>query len=656
MEQTPRSVLREVFGFEDFRPMQESVIETVLAGKDVLAVMPTGGGKSLCYQVPALLLGGLSLVVSPLIALMRDQVAFLREYGVEAFVLNSSLSPEEWRANAAAARAAAGRSEGAALLYVAPETLASPRMRDALSGLRLSLLAVDEAHCISEWGHDFRPEYRALGALRAELPPSPCLALTATATERVRAEIMAELGFDEPREFVAGFDRPNIFLAARRRAKVLDQIAALAADYPEQSGIVYCFSRARAESIAGGLADLGISALPYHAGLPAEVRSANQDAFIDGEVRVIAATTAFGMGIDKPDIRFVVHADLPKSIEQYYQEIGRAGRDGLPARALLLYSPADAMKIRALLADSHNAYSGSAGDDGADGDANGAERANQALAAETSLRAMMGYAEATSCRRAILLSWFGDTVARAGDGARAGDTGGVMGASGTTGCGACDVCTGTSESGGEEADLTTEAWKLLSCVKRTGERYGAGHVIDVLTGSRNERVLGLGHAELSTWGIGKEWTKAQWSDLCRQLVIKGYLDKDPEYGVLSLTSLAYASFRDRVPIRAVPLPAARTGRKGQGRAGGPGYPGTVPGGAAGTSSLDLVLESKLRALRKRLAGDAGVPPYVIFSDRSLFDLVAKKPRSREELLEVFGFGKVKTERLGDEILAEIIGV
>jgi len=655
MEQTPRSVLKEVFGFEDFRPMQESVIETVLAGKDVLAVMPTGGGKSLCYQVPALLLGGLSLVVSPLIALMRDQVAFLREYGVEAFVLNSSLSAEEWRSNAAAARAAAGRREGAALLYVAPETLASPRMRDALSGLRLSLLAVDEAHCISEWGHDFRPEYRALGALRAELPPSPCLALTATATERVRAEIMAELGFDEPREFVAGFDRPNIFLAARRRAKVLDQIAALAAEYPEQSGIVYCFSRARAESIARGLAGLGIQALPYHAGLPAEERSANQDAFIDGEVRVIAATTAFGMGIDKPDIRFVVHADLPKSIEQYYQEIGRAGRDGLPARALLLYSPADAMKIRALLASSHNAYEGG---EEVDGDAGGAGpgdgRGDQALAAEASLRAMMGYAEATGCRRSILLSWFGDAAPRGGAaiGASVG-SGGAEGASKGPGCGACDICTGTSEAGGEEADVTTEAWKLLSCVKRTGERYGAGHVIDVLSGSRNERVLGLGHAELSTWGIGKEWTKAQWSDLCRQLVIKGYLDKDPEFGVLSLTPLAYASFRDRVPIRAVPLPAAKPGRKGQGRAGGPGPGGTVLGAA---SAQDLSLESRLRALRKRLAGEAGVPPYVIFSDRSLFDLVARKPASREELLEVFGFGKVKTERLGDDILAVIRGV
>lgn len=641
MEKTPRSVLKEVFGFDDFRPMQEAVIDAVLSGRDVLAVMPTGGGKSLCYQVPAILSGGLSLVVSPLIALMRDQVAFLREYGVEALVLNSSLSAEEWRANAAAARAVAARRDAAALLYVAPETLASPRMRDALYGLKLSLLAVDEAHCISEWGHDFRPEYRALGALRAELPPAPCLALTATATERVRSEIMAELRFAEPCEFVAGFDRPNIFLEARRRTKVLDQIAALAAEYPEQSGIVYCFSRARAESIAEGLAGRGISALPYHAGLPPEERSANQDAFIDGEVRVIAATTAFGMGIDKPDIRFVAHADLPKSIEQYYQEIGRAGRDGLPARALLLYSPADAMKIRALLAESHNAFGG---DDGGGQD-------SQALAAEASLRGMLRYAEATGCRRAVLLSWFGDAVSRAGDGR------GANGPVGGPGCGACDICTGTAEgaagAGREEADLTTEAWKLLSCVKRTGERYGAGHVIDVLTGSRNERVLGLGHAELSTWGIGKEWSKAQWSDLCRQLVIRGYLDRDEEYGVLSLTSLAYASFRDRVPIRAVPPPPAKTGRKGEGR-GAAGSSGASAG--SGNLSRDTGLESALRALRKRLASEAGVPPYVIFSDRSLFALAARKPGSKEELLEVFGFGKVKTERIGAEILAVIRGL
>jgi ATP-dependent DNA helicase RecQ len=478
-------------------------------------------------------------------------------------------------------------------------------------------VAVDEAHCISEWGHDFRPEYRALGALRAELPHSPWLALTATATARVREDIARELGIERGRKFVAGFDRPNIFLEVARRKDALGQIAALAGEYPGQSGIVYCFSRARAESIAEGLSARGLPALPYHAGLPAEVRARNQDAFIDDEVRIVAATTAFGMGIDKPDIRFVVHADLPKSVEQYYQEIGRAGRDGLAARALLLYSFSDAMKIRSLFAE---------------------KEGDEALAAEASLRSMLRFAESPGCRRAALLAHFGEKAA-------------------TERCASCDVCAGPLSGGGdEESDVTVQAWKFLSCVKRTGERYGAGHVIDVLTGSRNERVLGLGHAELSTWGIGKEWTKAQWSELCRQLVIKGYLDKDPEYGVLSLTSLAYASFRDRVPIRAVPLPAAKAGRKGQGRAGGPGHAGTVPGGAAGTSSQDPALESRLRALRKRLAGEAGVPPYVIFSDRSLFDLVARKPGSREELLEVFGFGKVKTERLGDEILAAIRGV
>jgi ATP-dependent DNA helicase RecQ len=623
MEMSARQVLKEVFGYEDFRPMQEDVINAVLAGDDVLAVMPTGGGKSLCYQVPAILLGGLTLVVSPLIALMRDQVAFLREYGVEAFVLNSSLGPEEWRANAAAAREGARRKEGATLLYVAPETLASPRMREALAGVEPRLLAVDEAHCISEWGHDFRPEYRALGALRGELSSCPCLALTATATEKVRVEIMDELRFRERREFVAGFDRPNIFLEVRKRTRPLEQVAALAADYPEQSGLVYCFSRARAEAIAAGLAALGISALPYHAGLPPEERSANQDAFIDGTVRVVAATTAFGMGIDKPDIRFVVHADLPKSIEQYYQEIGRAGRDGLPARALLLYSFSDAMKIRAILADR-------SGYDGIDPETEAA----QAAAAEASLRAMLRFADTRACRRASLLAHFGEDR-------------------GSGNCGSCDVCAGGSGPAEEEADLTTEAYKLLSCVKRTGERYGAGHVIDVLTGSRNERVLGLGHAELSTWGIGKEWTKAQWNDLTRQLIAKGYLDKDEDFGVLSLTPLALDTFRDRLPVRAVPPPAGRAGKKGGASPQAPsagGAPGADPAG-----SPEARLEESLRALRRRLAGEAGVPPYVIFSDRSLYDLVAKKPRTKEELLGVFGFGQVKCERHGGDIIAVIKG-
>jgi ATP-dependent DNA helicase RecQ len=610
MEESPKDVLRRVFGYGEFRPLQEEVIGAILAGEDVLAVMPTGGGKSLCYQVPAIIRGGLAIVVSPLIALMRDQVAFLRELGIEALVLNSSLEPEEWRANAARARAGAGEPGRATLLFVAPETLSSPRMRDLLEGLPLRFLAVDEAHCIAEWGHDFRPEYRALGELRSWLPDCPCLALTATATERVREEIVAELRFKKPRVFVAGFDRPNIFLEVRRRTKVLDQIEALAADYPGQSGIVYCFSRARAEEVAAGLVARGIPALPYHAGLPSETRSANQDAFIDDDVRIVAATTAFGMGIDKPDIRFVVHADLPKSIEQYYQEIGRAGRDGLPARALLLFSFSDAMKIRSIHADKE-------GDD--------------ALAAEAALRGMLRFAEAPGCRRVALLAHFGDAYP-------------------SPGCDSCDVCsTDLAPGGEEEGDVTTQAWKFLSCVKRTGERYGAGHVIDVLSGSRNERVLALGHAELSTWGIGKEWTKAQWNDLARQLVAKGYVAKDEEYGVLSLTAKAYETFRAKLPVRGFVPQAGRAKKEGGAR---PAVLG-LKGGSSPASPGDRALELDLRALRKRLAEEGRVPPYVIFSDRSLYDLVARRPATRAELLEVFGFGKVKAERLGDEVLGTI---
>jgi ATP-dependent DNA helicase RecQ len=603
----PGEVLREVFGYEAFRPLQDEIIGAVLGGEDVLAVMPTGGGKSLCYQVPALILGGLTIVVSPLIALMRDQVSFLRELGIEALVLNSSLDPEEWRANAAAARAASARASKAALLYLAPETLASPRMREILDGLSPSLVAVDEAHCISEWGHDFRPEYRALGALRAELPHSPWLALTATATARVREDIARELGIERGRKFVAGFDRPNIFLEVARRKDALGQIAALAGEYPGQSGIVYCFSRARAESIAEGLSARGLPALPYHAGLPAEVRARNQDAFIDDEVRIVAATTAFGMGIDKPDIRFVVHADLPKSVEQYYQEIGRAGRDGLAARALLLYSFSDAMKIRSLFAE---------------------KEGDEALAAEASLRSMLRFAESPGCRRAALLAHFGEKAA-------------------TERCASCDVCAGPLSGGGdEESDVTVQAWKFLSCVKRTGERYGAGHVIDVLLGSRNERVLGLGHAELSTWGIGKEWPRSRWSELARALAAQGYLAVDEDYGVLSLTEKAYASFRDKSPVRAR-ISAEPRGRKTAKAAAGP-VQGSAKGGSL--SPADQGLEAGLRALRKRLAGEAGVPPYVIFSDRSLYDLVARKPSSEAELLEVFGFGKVKAEKIGKAVL------
>jgi len=627
MRESPLEAMRRVFGYEAFRPPQDEIIEAVLAGEDALAVMPTGKGKSLCYQVPAIVgdPGSLVLVVSPLIALMREQVAFLRGLGIEALLLNSTLEPEEWRANALAAQRGEAR-----ILYLAPETLASPRGREIAARLSVGLLAVDESHCISEWGHDFRPEYRMIGGLRDSLSGPrgrvPCLALTATATSRVREDIKSELrlagaagrgGAASAREFVAGFDRPNIFLEVRRREKVVDQVLELAGRFPEGSGIVYCFSRARAEELAADLGSRGLSALPYHAGLPDETRSANQDAFIRDEVRVVCATTAFGMGIDKPDVRFVAHADLPKSLEQYYQEIGRAGRDGLPATALLLFGRGDAFKIRSLM-----------------GEKEGAE----AIAAEDSLRAMLRFAESSSCRRAALLAHFGEDCP-------------------AEGCGSCDVCA-PAVGAEEEEDLTVQAQKFLSCVKRTGERYGAGHVADVLVGSRNERVLGLGHSQLSTWGIGKEWTRGQWMDLAAELARKGYLAKDPDYSVLSLTAAAAEALRERAPIRARP-PRRAGGRPSAGAAAGRLIDSAVGGarrperpglGDGADDPVARALERELRTLRKRLAEAAHVPPYVVFADKTLYDLIARRPVDGAALLEVFGMGQVKVARYGEAIL------
>ena len=641
MREKALGILKEVFGYNEFRPLQEEIIEAVSSGEDTLAVMPTGGGKSLCYQVPALALGpdALVLVVSPLIALMREQVAFLRSLGVEARLLNSTLGPEEWRENAGAAARGEVR-----LLYLAPETLVSPRAAELLERATVDLLAVDEAHCISEWGHDFRPEYRALGDIRRRLRPResalnlpefayansgefarrsrvPCLALTATATKAVREDIVSQLGLVGAKSFVGSFDRPNIFLEVRRRTRAVDQVLELASEYPEGAGIVYCFSRARAEAFAADLSARGLSALPYHAGLPDEQRSANQDKFIRDEVRAICATTAFGMGIDKPDVRFLVHSDLPKSLEQYYQEVGRAGRDGLPARALLLFAYGDAMKIRSLLSDR--------GSDASD--------YAKALAAEASLRGMLRYAEGSICRRSALLSHFGENYGRED-------------------CGSCDICVGTTDAA-EEKDVTTQAYKFLSCVKRTGERYGAGHVVDVLLGSKNERVLGLGHAGLSTWGIGKEWTRGQWLDLSSQLLRKGYLAKNEEYGVLSLTCKTLSAFRDKTPISAFVPPRAVEGRSGLGARPGDSAASAHASGRAeakmGTfapGSREAALETALRALRRRLAGDAKVPNYMIFSDRTLYDLIAQAPSDRAALLGIFGMGEVKARRYGSEIL------
>ena len=586
------SILADVFGYDSYRPFQKEVIRRVCAGEDTLAVMPTGGGKSLCYQIPALAFPGLTVVVSPLIALMKDQVAFLRELGVSAVYLNSSLEWEEYRR--CMDRVGCGEVK---LLYVAPESLLTERISGLLSQVRVDFLAVDEAHCISHWGHDFRPEYRRLAEFRRTVPDAACLALTATATRKVRADIRGCLGIPAAGEIVAGFDRPNIRLDVIPKNRPTDQILEFLSAHAEDSGIIYCFTRAGVDSLTTRLRKGGFQAVSYHAGLEDEVRSRNQEAFIRDEAMVMVATIAFGMGIDKPNVRFVIHHDLPKSLESYYQEAGRAGRDGLPARALLLYSYADAMKLRSFLEDQGGV---------------------EAQAAHANLEAMVKYAEAATCRRAVLLSHFGETYPQPS-------------------CGACDVCTGD---GRREEDLTEPALKFLSCVKRTGERFGAGHVIDVLRGVRTERVTNLGHDDLSTYGIGTEWDKEQWFDLARQLERRGYLKRGEEYATLSLTQKALSAFETHGPITGTPPVKKRRSKSG-----------SKPAWPAAEGSRDLI--DALRACRKALADAHEVPPYVIFSDKTLQELAARRPATLDELLDVFGMGKVKVERYGKEILSVI---
>jgi len=588
---TPEAILKSTFGYDTFKPLQREIIANVQARRDTLVIMPTGGGKSLTYQVPALMFGGLTVVVSPLIALMKDQVEQLHALGVSAVFLNSSLSPEEYQENMDAVKS--GRAK---LLYVAPETLLTPRIYSLLSSLKLDLLAIDEAHCISEWGHDFRPEYRQLVDVRRKFPSAVCMALTATATPRVRADIMSSLGFTQANEFLASFNRENLFIEVLPKRDPIAQTLKFLENFKEQSGIIYCFSRKQVDDLAATLARYKYSVRPYHAGLEDVDRRRNQEAFIRDDVQIIVATIAFGMGINKPNVRFVIHFDLPKSIENYYQEIGRAGRDGLPAHCLLLYSYGDASKIRYFIDQKEDP-----------------ERS----ASYQHLDAMTRYAEGSSCRRKPLLSYFGDTYAQ-------------------DNCGNCDNC-GAEES--DLADITIPAQKFLSCVKRSGERFGAAHVVDILLGSENEKVQKYNHHELSTYGIGKELTKSQWMHISRQLVEKGLLSQEPAYRVLSVTAKGLDMLKSREQVRGQINEAQKKER-----------------GARVKSSefeYDRSLFSLLRNKRKELADEAGVPPYVIFSDKTLVEMAGYFPQSRESLLNISGVGKVKNERFGNEFLVII---
>jgi len=588
--------LKRVFGFDTFKLYQRETVRAVLEGRDALAVLPTGGGKSLCYQLPALVLEGLFLVVSPLIALMSDQLDSLRAFGIEAEQLNSSLSPEAYAA--AAGRIREGRVR---LLYAAPEALSSGRLLSLLEDCPPVRLVVDEAHCISQWGHDFRPDYRRISELRRRFPNAPCLAVTATATDRVRADIIESLGLRDPDVFVSSFDRPNLRLLVDPKIEAKRRLAEFVRSRRQDSGIVYCLSRKSSEDLAELLSAKGVQALPYHAGLSPETRKANQRAFIRDDVRAICATVAFGMGIDKSDVRWIVHWDLPKDLEGYYQEIGRAGRDGLPAECLLLYSRGDLVKLKRFLE--------------ADNDPEAAGR----------LRIMSGYAEAEACRRRFLLAHFGEEYGREN-------------------CGNCDNCLRGPES---LEDLTVPAQKLLSCVVRLGGRFGAGHAADVLLGSESERVTGRGHDRLSVYGIGRELDRAEWMELARRLTAAGYLESVPPYGVLRAGVKARAFFKGGT-YRGQPLRAGRGRRAAAGETGR-----SSPSASAAKPEADGGLFDILRKLRKEIADRTGIPPYVVFPDRTLRELALRRPRSVEDLESVFGIGAHKAEKYGPEFVRKI---
>ena len=598
MNRSPLDILNSVFGFEDFRGEQAEIIDHVIAGGDGLVLMPTGGGKSLCYQVPALCRDGTAVVISPLIALMQDQVEALRQLGISAAALNSSIPYHE-----AGAIGRGIESGDLDLVYVAPERLLTDRFLDLLDRSRIALFAIDEAHCVSQWGHDFRPEYQQLDMLRQRYAGVPRLALTATADGPTRKDIVQQLGLEDGRVFVAGFDRPNICYRVQAKANPRNQLLAFLDErHRGQSGIVYCMTRGKVDDMARWLAERGFDALPYHAGLDKTERAANQDRFLKDDAVVMVATIAFGMGIDKPDVRFVAHMDLPKSLEAYYQETGRAGRDGLPSEAWMAYGLEDLVKLRQLseLSDAPD---------------------EQKRIERQKLDALLGYCETTRCRRQVLLSYFGETLEEP--------------------CGNCDTCLQPAET----FDGTEAAQMALSCVYRTGQRFGAVHVVDVLTGGDTERIRHFRHDNLSTYGIGTAYSRNEWRAIMRQLVALGLLTVDIEgHGGLRLSDAARPVLRGerRIELRRDPV-VARSKAKSSRKRG----PVTLEDPAA------EALFQALRARRLALARAQGVPPYVIFHDSTLAEMAQARPRELGQMAGITGVGAAKLERYGVEFLGVI---
>jgi ATP-dependent DNA helicase RecQ len=606
------AALKKYFGYESFRPLQEEIIRDALAGRDVFALLPTGGGKSLCFQLPALLRDGMTIVVSPLIALMKDQVDALTASGVAATFLNSTLGEVESRARLRGLHNGEYR-----LLYVAPERLLHPSFIERLRSFPINLVAIDEAHCISEWGHDFRPEYHQLATLRDHLPDTPVMALTATATGRVREDIVERLRLRAPRRYVASFNRPNLVYRVAGKQGAYEQVRSFIAEREDESGIIYCQSRKSAEGLAEKLRANGVAARPYHAGLADSERAGNQEQFLRDDVRCICATIAFGMGINKPNVRYVIHYDLPKNIEGYYQETGRAGRDGLPSECLLLFTAGDVVKYGRFIDEMTNA--------------------EERRVAREQLQQMVHYAECPTCRRVALLGYFGETF--------------------PPNCGACDNCLAPRDT----FDGTLAGQKFLSTVIRARQSshsgaatFGLNHHIDVLLGLDGERIQRWQHQQLTTYGIGTEHTRTEWAAIARELIRLGYLAQiTDKFTTVDVTAEGLDTLRSRRPITLTrPVAVAEGGAKGK-RVRGARAPAKTTTRSGSDTAWDRSLFDKLRKLRRELADERNVPAYIVFSDAAIRDMATLQPRTEAEFLHVSGVGEKKLADFGAIFIAAI---